>query len=62
MVENVKSVKKKLLMRKLGVTETSTVQNIFVKFVFPNFGFEFSVKTHDFHSSRIDFFLKCIFR
>jgi len=39
MVENARFVNAKLLMRKLGVTETSIVQNIFVRFVFPRSGF-----------------------
>ncbi|GAG84807.1 unnamed protein product [marine sediment metagenome] len=38
MVENVRFVKMKLLRRKLGVTETNIVPNIFVRFVFPNCG------------------------
>ena len=42
MVENVQFAKPKLMKSKLGVTETNIVQNIFVKFVFPNYGFDFS--------------------
>ena len=40
MVENARFVNAKLLMRKLGVTETSIVLNIFVKSVFPRYGFK----------------------
>ena len=40
MVENVRFVKLTLYRRKLGVTETNIVQNIFARFVFPNCGFE----------------------
>jgi len=40
MVENVRFVKLKL-MKKRGVTETNIVQNIFVRFAFPNYGFDY---------------------
>jgi len=40
MVENARFVKVKLLTRKLGVTETNIVLNIFVRFVSPKYGFE----------------------
>jgi len=40
MVENARFVNVKLLRRKLGVTETSIVLNIFVRFVFPRYGFK----------------------
>jgi hypothetical protein len=39
MVENARFVKVKLLRRKLGATETNIVPNIFVRFVFPKYGF-----------------------
>jgi len=41
MVENVLFAKLKLMKRKLGVTETNIVQNIFVRFAFPNYGFDY---------------------
>jgi hypothetical protein len=40
MVENARSVKVKLLRRKLGATETSIVLNMFVRFAFPKYGFK----------------------
>ncbi len=43
MVENVKFVKKKLLSRKLGVTETSIVQKLYVKFAIRNYGHPFKL-------------------
>jgi hypothetical protein len=41
MVENVQYAKPKSMKSKLGVTETNIVQNIFVRFAFPNFGFDY---------------------
>ena len=44
MAENVRFVKKKFLRRKLGVTETNIAPNIFVRFAFPNYGFEYNIR------------------
>ena len=43
MVGNVRSVNEKLLTRTLGVTEINIVLNIYARFVFPKFGFEYRV-------------------
>jgi len=43
MVENARFVNVKLLTRKLGVTETSIVPSMFVRFVFPSYGFRLGV-------------------
>ena len=48
MVENVRFVKMKLLRRKLGVTETNIVPNIFVSFAFPKFGFDNNISIYKF--------------
>ena len=45
MVGNARFVNGKLLVRKLGVTEINIVLSIYVRVVFPKFGFKYRVKT-----------------